>query len=478
MNISTLLLLIIPIYGLDIQLQSLRNTTIYSGGEINPLFIYKQKSADCQGNDIYYETSASNSTNFSIVRKGSEEFKPLSISVNNENTRVSYQYNKGIVKIDHICGGKADNFIPDEYTNDYWALVKFEFSDSGKQKSLEFIKICKHEPAYYSIPPAVGMLVLAVLVVSMATRSKMKVHIEELEQVNEIKWWHGLVFVFMGSVMLVTIFYLYKYIESMFTVLIMFQSFICVYFTLDYYVDDKLKGYRSLSTEYCGLPMSKYILAFFTGAIIISWYFTRDWRLNNTIGVCLVFTIVTIFSIKTFRTCWIILVCIFLYDVFWVFFSKFLFKENVMVVSAMAMNVPIKLEMPLFLTNNPIKACTFLGLGDLALPGFVIKYCYNFDRIKLNNRFSYYKLSLFLYTLSLFLAYAVVYIFNHAQPVMFYISPLFSVGLAYFAYKRHEFEEFWIGKDLIGNKVAIEEMINGAFTQQETRDNTLHLENI
>jgi hypothetical protein len=476
MNITLLLILLIQIYGLDIQLQSLKNITIYRGGETSTQFKYHQLSSDCQNNNIYYETSASNSTNLLIIRKGSEDFKPIKAYTNNENIAVSYQYDKGVLRLDHYCDRKSTDYIADDDTNDYWALIKFDFSVNGDDHSIEFIKICRPEPLYYNIPPAIGILVFAVLIVYMATRSTMKVNIEELEQINEIQWWHGIAFVFVGSAVLLTIFFLYKYIESMFTLMVMFQSFICVYYTLDYYLYDKIKPYTS--AEFFELPLGRYILGVVTGLLIMAWYITRDWRLNNILGACLVFTIISIFSIKTFKTCWTVLACIFLYDVFWVFFSQYIFKQNVMVVSAVAINIPIKLEMPLFLTNNPIKACTFLGLGDLALPGFIIKYCYSFDQLKLNNRYSYYKLSLFLYTISLILAYAVVYLFSHAQPVMFYISPIFSIGLSYFAYHRHEFEEFWLGKDLIGNKVAIEEMINGAFSQLETRDNTLHLENI
>jgi hypothetical protein len=480
MNVYLLFIIIANTITLEIHLQSLKNLTIYSNNGTSEFFKFLPTPNDCSMNDIYHEISASNSTYFALIRKNYEEFKPISVETNNENTKANFTYEKGILKIEHFCGLKSQNFKLDENTNDYWTLIKFIFSDNNNEKAFEFIKICNYEPGYLTIPPAIGLIGLAVLVVFISAKSEMKIKIDEIEEINEIKWWHGIAFVIMGSIVLITIFYLYKYIESFFTFVVIIQCFICSYFTLDYFFYEKLKDFDSLKTEYFSIPLSRYILTLPAAIIVFLWYITRDWRLNNTLGVCLVFTIITLFSIKTFKTCWILLLCIFIYDVFWVFFSQFFFKQNVMVVAAVSMNIPIKLEMPLFLTNNPIKACTFLGLGDLVLPGFIIKYCHSFDKLKLNPRKSYFKLSMILYVISVVLAYLVVLVFNHAQPVMFYISPIFSAGISYFSYKRHEFEEFWVGKDLIGNKIAIEEMINGAFSQnrEDTRDNTLHFDNI
>ena len=148
--------------------------------------------------------------------------------------------------------------------------------------------------------------------------------------------------------------------------------------------------------------------------------------------------------------CFICLFLFFLYDTFWVFYSEKIFKENVMVVAATSIQIPIKIEFPILFSNNPIKNCMLLGLGDILLPGVVIKYCRRFDLIrqKIGIKYkgmSFYKFNMLLYYLSVTLAMVMMFAFNHGQPVLFYLSPIFIFGLTIKAYNEKCLLDFWKG---------------------------------
>ena len=121
---------------------------------------------------------------------------------------------------------------------------------------------------------------------------------------------------------------------------------------------------------------------FLSGLLIIIYFITRHWVINDIICFCLAFTTLSFIILKSFMLCFVCLFAFFVYDTFWVFYSEKVFTENVMVVAATSIQIPIKIEFPILFSNNPIKNCMLLGLGDILLPGMVIKYCRRFDILK------------------------------------------------------------------------------------------------
>ena len=96
-----------------------------------------------------------------------------------------------------------------------------------------------------------------------------------------------------------------------------------------------------------------------------------------------------------------------------------------------------------------------LGLGDIALPGMVVKYCKTFDEIckKLNKKNGYYNLSIYLYIISVSTALICVFYFEHGQPVLFYISPAFIFGLMGKSFYLNQLSDFWNGIELPNNNI-------------------------
>ena len=119
--------------------------------------------------------------------------------------------------------------------------------------------------------------------------------------------------------------------------------------------------------------------------------------------------------------------------------------------------IQIKIEFPILFSNNPIKNCMLLGLGDILLPGMIIKYSRRFDLLKKKmekrkiglrkkkSNINFYSFNLLLYFISVVLAMVMMFVFNHGQPVLFYISPIFIIGLMGKAYYDGCLGIFWSG---------------------------------
>jgi hypothetical protein len=210
------------------------------------------------------------------------------------------------------------------------------------------------------------------------------------------------------------------------------------------------------------------------------WILTQIWIINNIFAFSLCFVVLSIFTIRNFKICIILLSCIFLYDAFWVFFSKEIFQKNVMLEVAVNLNVPIKFEMPIFFSSNPLRGCTILGLGDIVLPGIIIKYCKSFDYLKIANadsvknpKSNYFKFIMKIYLLSVICAFIMNFVFQHPQPVLFYIAPAFIFGMIYYSIKFKEFKEFMSGENFKQMQICVDEIVNTEFSKIEDKRNNL-----
>jgi len=132
----------------------------------------------------------------------------------------------------------------------------------------------------------------------------------------------------------------------------------------------------------------------------------------------------------------------FFYDIFWVFFSSHLFGTSVMAYVATHINLPLKIICPTFIIT-PLQSCSLLGLGDMALPGFFISYCYSFDSIKKIS--IYHFTSLVSYSIALSICLFCLIVFHSAQPALLYISPCVLLSVGYVGWKRGELKELWYG---------------------------------
>ena len=99
-------------------------------------------------------------------------------------------------------------------------------------------------------------------------------------------------------------------------------------------------------------------------------------------GISLVILIIRSIRVPTLPPLFLLLSLSFLYDIFWVFISPYIFGTSVMSYVALNLNLPIKLLCP----SPP--SCSLLGLGDMALPGFLIAWAKQQDKKKMRGEIS------------------------------------------------------------------------------------------
>uniref|UniRef100_A0A4W2G2A6 Signal peptide peptidase-like 2B n=1 Tax=Bos indicus x Bos taurus TaxID=30522 RepID=A0A4W2G2A6_BOBOX len=138
------------------------------------------------------------------------------------------------------------------------------------------------------------------------------------------------------------------------------------------------------------------LLALLCATVSVVWGIFRNedqwaWILQDALGIafCL-YTLKTI-RLPTFKACTLLLLVLFIYDVFFVFITPFLTKSgnSIMVEvatgpsdSATHEKLPMVLKVPR-LNASPLALCdrpfSLLGFGDILVPGLLVAYCHRFD---------------------------------------------------------------------------------------------------
>jgi len=116
-------------------------------------------------------------------------------------------------------------------------------------------------------------------------------------------------------------------------------------------------------------------------SIGISWFFTRNWVLNNVLGLLMAITFLKTVKLNKLIPGLVLLGLLFFYDIFWVFLSTHFTSggKSVMVEVATSFDAPIKILMPhLSITDYPNTNCSLLGLGDIVIPGVYIGFLVRF----------------------------------------------------------------------------------------------------
>ena len=480
-------------------------TIINSSNSKNELFKAEKiflSACQCKYDaDVFYLSQSTSTINFTINTSSSQNDLILenhNLYINTNRMKADYSLNRisnnlYYLRIDIFNDKKIENndvlkydaiYKKEKYSeynhpeyndNKYFFVLNFTFYYNKTLYDFSFIKIVESDEKYKSFITCCCVMLIAFIYLYFSTYMKLKFKfVKEIQEESDIEWYHIIFAVFFGSCILVSIYLFKKYLVLILNLLIGFESWLCVYYTFLFFVlrmgknvfsKNKNSHLIKYKYEYL-LDLNFYeILSLILSLILIIFYFiTRHWILNDLICFCLAFTTLSFIVLKSFFLCFVCLFGFFIYDTFWVFYSDKIFAENVMMVAATSIQIPIKIEFPILFSNNPIKNCMLLGLGDILLPGMVIKYCRRFDLLKKKmdkkkinlrkkaSKMGFYHYNLLLYFISVSLAMIMMFVFNHGQPVLFYISPIFIFGLMIKAYYDGCFGLFWNGIKLRKNK--------------------------
>ena len=433
------------ILSLDIKLN---DTKIFHDGSLHSHFNFSltHKSSDCMsGRDIFFETKEIDITELAFIKSNqTDNYSIINTTSSNDMVEVVLDTLKAndtysIIQLIYYCNASIESKIK-------WSEIKLNFEYNNQFYILKLLKFCETPHLFESIISGLILFAVATIILIIASCNDIKFDVDDLREQGELKAWHGLFFVFFGSITLMLIFYFIEYANVIITCIISVQSIVALFLTLKTVTEnfdflnknEFLKRKLTDSIDYLSM-----VLVSISLIVVMVWLFTKHWFLNDFLGFCLIFTILSILHINNFRVCAIILGCTFLYDVFWVFFSPAIFSKNVMETAAIKLNLPIKLEMPIFLGNNPIKDCVFLGLGDIVIPGLLVKFCRNFDIAKKIN--VYFITAVTFYVIGILTCGAVLVIFNYPQPALFYLCPSLILSITCISCSRKEFKEIWLG---------------------------------
>ncbi|KAJ7952292.1 Signal peptide peptidase-like [Quillaja saponaria] len=185
------------------------------------------------------------------------------------------------------------------------------------------------------------------------------------------------------------------------------------------------------AVSYLTLAVSPFCIAF-----AVLWAVYRNvsfaWIGQDILGIALIITVLQIVHIPNLKVGTVLLSCAFLYDIFWVFVSKRLFHESVMIVVARGDKsgedgIPMLLKIPRMF--DPWGGYSIIGFGDILLPGLVVAFSLRYDWLANKNlRAGYFMWAMFAYGFGLLITYLALNLMDgHGQPALLYIVP-FTLG--------------------------------------------------
>ncbi|PIN01649.1 putative protein, contains PA domain [Handroanthus impetiginosus] len=183
--------------------------------------------------------------------------------------------------------------------------------------------------------------------------------------------------------------------------------------------------------SYLTLAVAPFCIAF-----AVVWAVYREvsfaWIGQDILGIALIITVLQIVRIPNLKVGTVLLGCAFIYDIFWVFISKTLFKESVMIVVARGDRsgedgIPMLLKIPRLF--DPWGGYSIIGFGDILLPGLVVAFSLRYDWLaKKSLRAGYFLWAMLAYGLGLLITYVALNLMDgHGQPALLYIVP-FTLG--------------------------------------------------
>ena len=177
------------------------------------------------------------------------------------------------------------------------------------------------------------------------------------------------------------------------------------------------------------------ILTNITSVIVMIYYFSnKNYIINGILAICLAYTsIPNFFEFNTYSLVYVFMLSFCLFDVFWVYFSPFIFHTNVMILAVQKLDFPIKILFPC-LIDIPTMNCITLGLGDIIIPSVVIIFSKRFSFLMRDN--SYYYFSLICYFFSLTITGLNNLIFEYPQPAILYMFGFMTNLVVVYAYLK------------------------------------------
>ncbi|CAL1404959.1 unnamed protein product [Linum trigynum] len=349
----------------------------------------------------------------------------------------------------------------------------------------------------YLLEPAPVTLILTAVAVTFGSAFRALNYGKEMERNRDLSEAsitldssQALMIPVMSSCSLLLMFYLFSSVSQLLTAFTAVASVSSLYFCASPYAA-YVKSYFGLSDPFvsrcCSKPFSRIQGLLLTACIVtvVAWLVSGHWILNNLLGISICIAFVSHVRLPNIKICAMLLVCLFVYDIFWVFFSERFFGANVMVSVATQqasnpvhtvanslslpglqlitkkLELPVKIIFPRNLLGSTFYGGTasdfmMLGLGDMAIPAMLLALVLCFDHRKSRDTVSLLELhsskghkyiwyALPGYAIGLITALAAGVLTQSPQPALLYLVPSTLGPVVLISWIRRELDELWEG---------------------------------
>ncbi|KAL0341047.1 UNVERIFIED_CONTAM: Signal peptide peptidase-like 1 [Sesamum radiatum] len=324
----------------------------------------------------------------------------------------------------------------------------------------------------YLLEPSSVTLFVTAIVVSYASASRALNYGKEMERNRDLSEAsitldrsQALMIPIMSSCSLLFMFYLFSSVSQLLTAFTAVASASALYFCLSPYIA-QVKSRFSLSDPYVSRCCSKSftriqsVLVLLCVALVVAWLVSGHWILNNLLGISLCIAFVSHVRLPNIKICAVLLVCLFVYDVFWVFYSERFFGANVMLITK-KLELPVKIVFPRNMLGgavpgNNVSDYMMLGLGDMAIPSMLLALVLCFDHrksresatpldVQSSKGFKYFWHALSGYAIGLFTALAAGILTHSPQPALLYLVPCTLGPIIILSWMKKDLAELWEG---------------------------------
>ncbi|CAK78939.1 unnamed protein product (macronuclear) [Paramecium tetraurelia] len=330
-----------------------------------------------------------------------------------------------------------------------WSLIVLEFQVFFNQNHSQYYAIYFYKQCLQTelqIHPLIILLILAVTLIIIGTNYGLQ-EIKMLEQIktDEFNAKTSVLFILSASVLLFCLFKFPQIGQLVLSVVIFFLAIM----SIQIIIEDQLQKMIGNNTL---LKIVSYLISF---GIVFSYFYYKHWIINNIVAFLITLLMFKIIEIDSFKTATLLLSLAFFYDIFWVFISPYFFGTSVMAQVATSIDLPMKFICPPLMISNtsPLMRCSILGLGDILLPGIVIKYVLKFENL-LNKGYCMYITSIIGYCIGLIVCMCSLVIYQQAQPALLYLVPIILIPVIIMSVIRKQFYQLWKGQVFKSQKQA------------------------
>ncbi|NP_988942.1 signal peptide peptidase-like 3 [Xenopus tropicalis] len=285
-----------------------------------------------------------------------------------------------------------------------------------------------------------------------------------------------------ASVSLLVMFFFFDSVQVVFTICTAVLATIAFAFLLlpmCQYLTRPCSTQNKISFGCCGRFTVAELLSFSLSVmLVLIWVLTGHWLLMDALAMGLCVAMIAFVRLPSLKVSCLLLSGLLIYDVFWVFFSAYIFNSNVMVKVAtqpadnpldvlsrklhlgpnVGRDVP-RLSLPgkLVFPSSTGSHFSMLGIGDIVMPGLLLCFVLRYDNYKKQatsdscssqgagrmQKVSYFHCTLIGYFVGLLTATVASRIHRAAQPALLYLVPFTLLPLLTMAYLKGDLRRMW-----------------------------------